>query len=131
MRARWVLLLVVGSFFAWAGPKAPGKKKKPAPAPVAAEAELKKSLDATQAAVGGCVVKGAEGGPKTWTQVVKLKVVVNGVGQVMTLDAKLEPENANAEQTKACVVKALQAATFPATHAPMVTVEREWTFAMQ
>ena len=27
--------------------------------------------------------------------------------------------------------KALQAATFPATHAPMVTVEREWTFAMQ
>ncbi len=114
---------------AFAAPKK--KKAPPPPKPAVAEAEIKKTLDASQPQVAACVVKGVAGGAKTWRQVVRLKVVVNGVGQVLTLEAGLEPENANAPTTKACIEAVLQAATFPATHAPMVTVEREWTFAMQ
>ncbi|MFZ5441295.1 MAG: hypothetical protein ACOZQL_14905 [Myxococcota bacterium] len=129
MRARHALLLTLVPLLALAGPKAPKKKKAPPPSP-AAEAEIKQALDSTQAKVGGCVVNGIEPGLATWTQVVRLKVVVNGVGQV-TLEAALEPANANAAKTKACIEDALRAASFPATHAPMVTVEREWTFRMQ
>ncbi len=111
---------------------APKKKRPPPPPkPVAAEVEIKRVLDGTQDQVSSCVIHGLEPGAKVWTQVVRLKVVVNGVGQVLTLGAVLDPENGNAAKTKACIEAVLKAATFPTTHAPMVTVEREWTFAMQ
>lgn len=128
---RLLALLCLVPLLALAGPKTSKKKKAAPPPPPAAEAEMKKALDATQAKVGGCVVAGVEPGVKTWTQVVKLKVVVNGVGQLMSLDTALVPENASAAKTKSCIEDALKAATFPTTHAPMVTLEREWTFAMQ
>jgi len=110
---------------------APKKKKASPPPPPVAQEEIKRALDASQSDVSTCVIVGIEPGLKTWSQVVKLKVAVNGVGQVLTLDAVLVPENANAAKTKACVEAVLRKVTWPTTHAPMVTVEREWTFAMQ
>ena len=109
----------------------PKPKKAPAPTAAVAEAAIKKALDDAQPQVGGCVLEGVEPGAKTWTQVVRLKVSINGVGQVLTLAATLEPANANAPKTKSCIEAALQQARWPTTHAPMVTVEREWTFSLQ
>jgi hypothetical protein len=127
------LSLVLSCLLATAAFAGPKKKPKKAPAPTAAvaEAAIKKALDDAQPQVGGCVLEGVEPGAKTWTQVVRLKVSINGVGQVLTLDAALEPANTNAAKTKSCIEAALQKASWPTTHAPMVTVEREWTFSMQ
>lgn len=128
MTRLWLVALTCAASLTFAAPK---KKKVPPPPPPAAQEEIKKALDASQSDVSQCVIVGIEPGLKTWSQVVKLKVAVNGVGQVLTLDAVLVPENANAAKTKACVEAVLRKVTWPTTHAPMVTVEREWTFAMQ
>lgn len=124
------LLVVLSSFFAFAGPpkKAAGKKKPPPP-PVAS-VELAKALDERQGEVGGCVVSGEEPNTK-WTEVLKVKLVLNSQGQVFSLDLAIAPGNAKSEATKQCIDKALRAGTWPKVSAPMVTAEREWTFAMQ
>lgn len=123
--SRSVMAMVLLASVAFAG----GRKAKKKVTPPAAEAEVKKALDATQEKVGACVVSGAGAG--AWTQVVKLKVVINGVGQVLSFDASLEPANDAASKTRACVEEAVRAAPFPKTHAPLVTVEREWTFKLE
>lgn len=128
---RWVLLVLLSSLVAVAGPPNPKKKsaKKPPPVPVAS-AEVARALDERQAEVGGCVVSGEEAGAK-WTEVVKVKLVLNSAGQVFSLDLDLVPGNAKSAATKECIDKALRAGTWPKLPSPMVTAEREWTFAMQ
>lgn len=135
------LMLFVASF-AWAGPPAAAAPadKKPAPAakkgkkkpppPPAASVEVAKALDERQGEVGGCVVSGEEANTK-WTEVVKVKLVLNSQGQVFSLDLGIAPGNAKSEATKQCIDKALRAGTWPKLPSPLVTAEREWTFAMQ
>ncbi|MFT3713650.1 MAG: hypothetical protein QM817_38825 [Archangium sp.] len=118
-------LVLFVSCIAFAGPT---KKKKPPP-PVAS-VEVKKALDERQAEVGNCVVNAEEPNTK-WTQVVKVKLVLNSAGQVFSLELGIAPGNAKADATKACIDKALRAGTWPKLPSPLVTAEREWTFAMQ
>ena len=120
---RLALAVLVTSAMVLAAPKK--KQKAPPPSP-AAEAEVKKALDTAQEKVGTCVVNGA--GPGSWTRVVRVKLVLNGVGQVLSLDTTLEPPH---PQTRQCVEEAVRAVTFPRTHAPVVNAEREWTFRME
>ncbi len=116
----------------WAAPKkkAPPAKKKPTTTQVLEET-LKRSLDGAQVDVGGCVVAGVEGDAPTWKQVAKVKVVLDGKGQIMEASATLEPSNVNAANTKTCIENVLRRVAWPVTHAPLTTAEREWTFAMQ
>lgn len=110
--------------------KAPPPKKKPTHAQVL-EDTLKRLLDGAQADVGGCVVNGVEGDAPTWKQVAKVKVVLDGKGQIIEASATLVPANANAPKTKSCIEAVLRKVTWPVTHTPLTTAEREWTFAMQ
>ena len=124
------LLCCLTAALAVAGPKkkSPPKKAKPA-ATLAAETAIKQALDGAQAEVGGCVVNGAPDG--AWKQTAKVKVILDGKGQVMDLSTSLEPANANEAKTRACIDAALRKLTWPQTHAPLTTVEREWAFSME
>jgi hypothetical protein len=127
-RLTWLSMLCATLAFAGPTPKKPSKKK--APPPPVASVEVTRALDDHQAAVGGCVVDAAAPGTK-WTQVVKVKLVLNSAGQVFSLDLALDPATDKAGQVKECIDKALRAGTWPKVASPMVTAEREWTFAMQ
>ncbi len=125
-RGAW-LLLTLGALTAAAGPvKKRGKKAPPAPA----SAQVKAALDAAQPEVSACVLDAA-GDTSTWTQVVAVRVVLNGVGQVLEASAHLAPEGPSAAALKTCVEAALRRVTWPAPRAPLTTAEREWTFSMQ
>lgn len=127
-RLRWVVVLGLLAVAAWAGPK---KKKAPVkkPAPVSAEAEISKALDAAEAQVGACVVDAT--GPGAWTRVVKVKVSLNGAGQVLNATVALAPEDVNTPRARACIEGVLQAAAYPKHAGPLATAEREWTFSTE
>jgi hypothetical protein len=124
-----LVLSVVLSCVALAGPTKKKPPPKKAPPPVAS-VEVARALDERQTEVGNCVVSAEAPGTK-WTQVVKVKLVLNSAGQVFSLDLGLDPGNAKSQTTKECIDKALRAGTWPKLPSPLVTAEREWTFAMQ
>lgn len=125
MRLLLVLLLV--STAALAAPKKKGKKPAPPPANVAAEREIKKTLDAAEEKVGGCVLSNAAPGPISLK--VKAKLELNSQGQLFGTTVTLAPaEGAGAEPTRKCIEGVLQAMTWPKVPGPMVNAEREWSF---
>jgi hypothetical protein len=121
-----VLLCCALSALALAGPK---KKKAPPPKPPSAEAELSKALDGAEGAVGGCVLEGTGAG--SWTRVVRVKLTLNGAGQVMNSTVTLSPEEPNGAKTRACIEDALKAVTYPKGTGSIATADREWTFSAQ
>jgi hypothetical protein len=121
-----VLLCCVLSALAVAAPKK-SKKKAPPPKPPAAEVELSKALDGAEGAVGGCVLEGTGAG--TWTRVVRVKLTVNGAGQVMNATVTLAPEEPNGAKTRACVEAAVKAVAYPTGTGSLATADREWTFS--
>ena len=111
------------------GPAA-AKKKKPAPPQpdnAAADAAIRKALDAEQQAIADCVVADAPAG--AWAVTVKATVRVNSAAQVMSADVSFDP--AKPESTRACVEKVLRGIAYPKTTAPMISISREWSFAMK
>jgi len=119
---RVLLAVMLSAMSAWAGPK----KKKPVPS--VKSVELTKALDAVQPDAGNCVV-GVLGGTNAWTAVVKVKLVLDAQGHIVGLQTTATPEGA--EKAAPCIEAVLKKASWPATHAPLTTVEREWTFSMQ
>lgn len=111
---------------ALAGPK---KQRPPKPAPVPAEKLISQALDGAEEKVGGCLLESAP--PGAWTRVVKVKVSLNGGGQVMSAVVTLKPEGGDAAKTKACVEAVLQAVAWPKPGGPLATAEREWTFGTE
>ena len=106
-------------------------KKKPAPAPSASattEAAIKKALDGAQEQVASCVVSGAPAGK--WSLTAQIKLSITGAGQIMSLKIGLTPEPAGADKTRDCVEKVLRAVAFPKSNAPLINVDREWSFSM-
>jgi len=125
-----LVLLCVLPLAAFAAPKKKKPKRK-AKAPVTAtmQAEVARALDAAEAKVGGCVVEQAGAGE--WKRVVRVKVTLNGVGQVMGSTLAVEPQDAAADAMRPCIDGALREVSYPKTGAPLVNAEREWTFQMQ
>lgn len=111
------------------GPAAAKKKKVAAPPPdhVAADAAIKKALDAEQQNIADCVV--ADAPPGAWEVTVKATVKVNSAAQVMSADVSFAPSKP--ETTRACVEKVLRAIAYPKTAAPLISISREWSFAMK
>ena len=108
------------------------KTRKPVPAPVAqvsTEAEIRKALDGPQDKVAECVVSQAPGG--AWSLTVKLQMTITGAGQILALRLEFAPELAWAPKTRACIESVLGEVVFPKSGAPLVNVERDWTFKMQ
>lgn len=122
---RALLAVVLCAVSAWAGPKKKPAAKAARPSP--ASAEVSKALDAVQPAAGACVVD-VLGSATAWSAVVKVKLVLDAQGHVVEAQVSSPP---NAAAASGCIEKALRSATWPATHAPLVKAEREWTFAMQ
>ncbi|MEW5739984.1 MAG: hypothetical protein AB1938_13715 [Myxococcota bacterium] len=112
---------------ALAGPR---KKKAPAkPAPTPAEKLISQALDGAEEKVGGCVLESASAG--AWTKVVKVKVSLNGAGQMMNATVAIQPVDESAAKTQACVEAVLQATAWPKSGGPLATAEREWTFSTE
>ncbi len=123
---RWLVVLAVLASVSLAAPPKKSKKAPRPPPAVVTELEVRLVLDGGQERVGACVLEGADDGPLH--QVVLVKVTLNGVGQVMGAKVKLDPENAQATKTSECVEAVVRGLTYPKSGAPLITVEREWTF---
>ena len=109
---------------------APAKKKKADPPKSAAnEAAIIRVLDAEQDKVAQCVLAGAPQG--VWTLNVHVAISITGAGQVMSSRVVLDPELFGAANTSDCVDQVLRAATYPATGAPLIVINRKWTFSME
>lgn len=123
-RALWAVVLC--AFSAAAGPKkkASAKAAPPSPASVA----VTQALDAVQPTAGGCVVD-VLGSETAWSAKVKVRLVLDAQGHLVELAITSTPAAVSAAHP--CIEKAMKGVTWPATHAPLVTAEREWTFAMQ
>ncbi len=120
-----LVLLCTAAAVAFAGPKKKKAPPKPPPAP-AAEAAISRALDTAEEKVGGCVLESA--GPAPWTRVVRVKVSINGAGQVLKSSVALEPDDAAGGKLRPCIEAALGAVAFPKSPAPLSNAEREWTF---
>jgi hypothetical protein len=101
---------------------APAKKKPPPKSDV--EASLRKALDSGQQKVADCVLSYAPDG--AWSQTVKVKISINSAGQLMGSVVTMKPSS---DVARACIEKVVKALEFPKSAAPLITVEREWTFA--
>lgn len=123
-----VLLCCLLAAVAFAGTKKKAKKAPP-PKPPSAEAELSKALDGAEGTVGGCVLEGTGAG--SWTRVVRVKLTVNGAGQVLSSTVTLSPEEPNGAKTRACIEAALQTVTYPKGTGSLATADREWTFSAE
>lgn len=129
LRGSLVALCLLASL-AVAGPKKKGKKP-PAPVkpPPTAEVDIKLALDARQEQVGACVLDSA--GNELTSQLVRVSLTLNSAGQLLGADVGLEPEPAQAAKLRECVTAAVRGASFPRLKAPLVKVEREWTFRFE
>lgn len=113
-----------------AAPKKKAAPKKVEAPPPATSPELFAALDHLQPAVGQCVVNGQpENG--AWTQVLTVKLTLTGAGQVFAADLSFEPANEKSDEVHACVDKVLRSFEWPRTPAPLVVVQRDWTFKME
>lgn len=109
---------------------APAKKKavrKADPAAAATDAAIKRALDDQQQKIADCVV--ADAPPGTWAKTVKATVKINSAGQVLAADVTLEPEGP--VSTKECVEKVLRAVAYPRSAGPLISISRDWSFAMK
>lgn len=120
-----LVLLCTAAALALAGPKKMRAPPKPPPTP-SAEVAISRALDTAEEKVGGCVLDNA--GPAPWARVVRVKVSINGAGQVLESAVALEPDDAAAGKMRPCIEAALGAVTFPKSTAPLSNAEREWTF---
>ena len=123
---RALLVVALCAFSAWAGPKRKGGAKAAPPSP--ASTAVTQALDGVQPAAGACVVD-VLGSETAWTAKVKVKLVLDAQGHLVEVVINSTPENVSPAHV--CIEKAMKGATWPATHAPLVTAEREWTFQMQ
>ena len=121
---RLALVLCLASSVAWSA----AKKKKPAVPPVDETAAVRKAFDAQQDQVANCVVTHAPAGK--WSLTVKVQATLNSAGQMMSLKLGLNPEPATPGPTRDCIDKVLRAAAYPKTAAPLINVDRDWTFTM-
>ena len=103
------------------------KKKKKAAETAAVDAAIKKALDAEQQHIADCVLEGAP--PGAWAVTVRATVKVTSAGQVMSADVSFDP--AKPESTRACVEKVLRGIAYPTSPAPLISISREWAFAMK
>lgn len=125
---RAFVVVVLCAISAWAGPKKKGNAKPAQPTTAAASAAVTQVLDGLQPAASACMVE-LLGNTTAWTATVKVSLVLDGRGRLMEVLVNSTPENAGAANP--CIEKVVQGASWPTTHAPLVTAEREWTFAMQ
>ena len=111
---------------------APAKKKKrpEPPTPAAQQAAISKVLDGEQEKVAQCVLASAPDGE--WSLDVHVMVTITGAGQLMSCRVVLDPERTGSSATSDCVDKVLRAAPYPkTTGAPLINIDRKWTFAMK
>jgi hypothetical protein len=127
MLRRMTTWAMVAIALAAAAPAKRSKAKKADPAAAATDAAIKSALDAEQAHIADCVVADSPQG--AWSVTVKATVKINGAGQVMAADIKVEP--VRPDTTRACIDKVLRAVTYPKSPAPMISISREWAFAMK
>lgn len=120
------LVLLSASALAQSKPKKKSKKAPPPPPAQVTKVEVALLLDGVQDQVANCVLEGA--GDGAINQQVVVGVTLNGVGQLMASEVKLQPENAQAAKTRGCIDAVVKGISFPKTGAPLVTAEREWTF---
>src|SRR5438477_12955511 len=106
-------------------------KKKPAPKPaapiVSEEKQLSAAAERHAEEVQRCALEHALAGGAKQVE-VRAKITVNSSGQVFGLEVTVTPPD---EPTKTCVDKALRSAVFPRINAPLATIDRSWTFAVQ
>lgn len=137
MLRAFLLVCTVCALTVAAAPKkkaSPTKSKKPAaeqPVDAAKQEALRAVLAGLQKDIGACVVNNEAGRPGEWKQTVRVKVTLDAHGSVMENKVDLEPETADAKDTRSCVEALVKGLTWPAPHAPLTTVEREWTFAFK
>ncbi|MGV3619280.1 MAG: hypothetical protein ACO1OB_00605 [Archangium sp.] len=121
----------------FAAPKKGSTKTRPVKAPVeqpvdvAKQDMLKAVLSGIQKEVANCVVGNEADRPGEWKQTVAVKVTLDAHGSVMENKISLDPETADAKDTRSCVEEIVKGLKWPAPHAPLTIVEREWTFAFK
>lgn len=134
----FIVLCSLCAVTAFAGPKkATPKDKKPAPTPAPATIDpakqeaVKATLSSIQRDVRSCVVDNEADRPGEWKQTVRIKVTLDVNGAVMENKVELEPQTADAADTRACVEALVKSLSWPAPGTPLTIVEREWTYAFK
>jgi hypothetical protein len=104
-----------------ASAKSKPKKAKSSPA----AAQMAKLLEAQGQGVMQCAVKQAldKGASKVE---VDAKVTVNNRGQVIDVNVAAKVEKGDPKPVRECVDALIRALKFPASDAPLTTVQREW-----
>lgn len=133
----FIVVCSVCAMTVFAAPKKVAPKgKKPAaaaatPVDLAKQDMLKAVLAGIQKEVANCVVGNEADRPGEWKQTVAVKVTLDAHGSVMENKVALDPETADAKDTRSCVEEIVKGLKWPAPHAPLTIVEREWTFAFK
>lgn len=107
---------------------APKKKKKKGAAEP--QAQMTEALNARRDEIQTCAIKHAlERGAKSVDIVTK--VTINGRGQVLDTRTTVNVTGGDGEQVRTCVEQVIKGIKFPASGAPLVTIERNWSVAAQ
>ncbi len=125
--------IVLCSLTAFAGPKkAAPKSKAPTVAIDPAKQEaVKTTLSSIARDVRLCVVDNEAERKGEWKQTVRVKVTLDVNGAVLENNVELEPESADAPNTRACVEALVKSLSWPAPGTPLTVVERDWTWAFK
>lgn len=123
-----------------AAPAAPAAAKAPAKAPAKGKAkgkgkgggtaaELTQMLVAKGSQVQDCAVSGALDVGASRVEIAT-KVTINGRGQVINITTNVKVDKGpDGSKVRECVDNLIRTIQFPASAAPMITIERNWTIA--
>ncbi|MCS6915009.1 MAG: hypothetical protein RMK29_05655 [Myxococcales bacterium] len=122
--AALLLLSLVGSVSAQAGKKTKKKSRLPP------QATLGDALNARRDEIQDCAIRFAlDRGARRVDIVTRL--TINGRGQVLDNRTTVNVVGGDGEQVRACVERVIGGIRFPATEAPLITIERNWSVAAQ
>jgi hypothetical protein len=98
------------------------------PAASKADEAVRAVLASQQEGIVGCVVSaaGADTQAEGWKQSIKVTVVLKHGGALFAVDTVLDPEGPKSGEVKACIDKVVRGVTWPATDAPLLSLERSW-----
>ncbi len=125
---------------ALAAPPAAPAAKAPAKAPAKGKAkgkakgggtaaELTQMLVAKGSQVQDCAVSGALDAGASRVEIAT-KVTINGRGQVINITTNVKVDKGpDGSKVRECVDNLIRTIQFPASAAPMITIERNWTIA--
>lgn len=120
-----LLLLVPLGPAAAQGGKKPRKKPRPPP-----QAALGETLNARRDEIQDCAIRFAlDRGARRVDIVTRL--TINGRGQVLDNRTTVNVVGGDGEQVRACVDRVISGIRFPATEAPLITIERNWSVAAE